>query len=150
MKVIIKLDDISFAGAKKPLRKVLFPIFWEHEGNYYPSDDWMDFGCVIIGWWVNTLVQLLQGSNEEKFSFMDGPYSLNAKFNQPTGIVNLYPEGTDKTWSIDIIEILKSLSQSIDLICEKFEEEGLNEHDKEVFKKYSAIIQNHLLEPRQE
>lgn len=30
----------------------IFTIYWEHEGRAYPADDWIDFGTVILGWWL--------------------------------------------------------------------------------------------------
>jgi hypothetical protein len=149
VRIIVKLDDSDFVAKDDVRKNLLFPILWEHAGDVYPRKDWIDFGCIIIGWWVTTVVKFLRGHDEGSFSFMDGPYALLAKFDRQTRIVTLHLQGTDKTWYVNIIEIMEALSQNIDIVYEKFEQEGVGEYDKEVFRKYTAIIQNNLLELRQ-
>lgn len=55
---------------------ILFGIYWVHNNIAYPSADWTDFGAVILGWWLQAALQMMQGSRQEEFFFMDGPFAL--------------------------------------------------------------------------
>ena len=75
--------DISFndellqryAARQAPL---LFSISIADANSHYPEEAWMDFGCVILGWWITACLNLINGSKEETMRFMDGPYALIA------------------------------------------------------------------------
>jgi len=43
---------------------------------YFPERDWSDFPVVIFGWWAESLMAFIRGSNEVEFSFMDGPFKV--------------------------------------------------------------------------
>lgn len=69
-------------------------------------ENWSDFGDVILSWWVTTVVQLIEGADESEFLFMDGPYSVQAKYNRQTGIVELIPKESDTVWKMPIVELI--------------------------------------------
>ena len=44
----------------------------------FPGPGWNDFVAVILTWWLAALEELIQGSEEVCFRFMDGPYWITA------------------------------------------------------------------------
>jgi hypothetical protein len=100
--------------------KTVFGIYWEHDGVFYPSESWTDFGYIIIGWWVSTIIRFSNQETEGDFSFMDGPYSILAKYNKKTGNLILNSENKSIFWQANILDIIQSLHDAINLIQVKF------------------------------
>jgi hypothetical protein len=144
MEIRIEFDEqelVRFVDGKGPL---LFEVSWENNGIYYPMKHWSDFGNVILGWWFVTTVELLKGANEGDFSFMDGPYSLKAKYNRQTGIVELLPEKRDFVWNIPIIDLVKKLIQALDKTCEELAKRGIGQKEQASLTQCSTILKNYL------
>jgi hypothetical protein len=68
-------DDILFDRERRG-SSAFFYIEVLLNGRSFPSPGWMDFGDVILGWWIMACVQLFEGERETTFSFMDGPFRL--------------------------------------------------------------------------
>ena len=52
-------------------------IYWQIGDQCFPDSKWDDFIVVIIGWWAEAIVKLMNGdSSSEVLSFMDGPFLL--------------------------------------------------------------------------
>jgi len=48
------------------------------EGQSFPDTRWDDFVVVILAWWIQSLLGLLEGqSREAELEFMDGPYGMS-------------------------------------------------------------------------
>lgn len=143
IKAIIKDEDLLTQNVKD---KLIFTIFWQHNEISYPSKDWEDFGCVVIGWWVSTVIQFLAGENEGEFSFMDGPYSISAKYNQDSEALVLFPEQTNSVWEIQLRIIINALISTVNYIYKKFSDNNVHEEDLLIFKQYLEALEDCLLQ----
>lgn len=145
MNIRVKMDNYNFPNIGEVRENFQFEIYWEHDGLFYPMEHWVDFGCILVGWWVSTVIKLLRGNSEGSFAFMDGPYSLLAKLDQNTQTLSLQPRGMNITWEMNFTELLVALSQAVSLIHEKLIEREVSEEDKTIFRRYSEILQESLL-----
>ena len=87
----------------------------EKDGVAYPSDDWTDFGVVIVGWWFVQARRLLKGAITADFSFMDGPYSLDAKKHDD--LLTLTSTDGKIIWELTLKDFCTSLSEAIKAIA---------------------------------
>lgn len=70
----LKREDIARAS---PFAPVSFRIYAEIEGTAFPTQDWYDFGIVILGWWGEEANSLEDGKvTAATLRFMEGPYEL--------------------------------------------------------------------------
>lgn len=62
----------------KGSNKKIHGIVYFSTGNvYFPDDTWDDFVVIILGWWIQSLRNLLRGvDNKVTLRFMDGPFLL--------------------------------------------------------------------------
>ena len=80
MKLITVFDRKELLRRFARKQRPLFSIFFRLQGNRsYPSDDWHDFGCVLMGWWLSELLNLQGGSKHARLAFMEGPHALHLK-----------------------------------------------------------------------
>jgi hypothetical protein len=133
-------EDLNTLSTQVAREKLTFRISWEHNGTYYPAKDWTDFGCIIIGWWVSGVIKLQRGSSQEEFTFMDGPYSIAARFNRVSEEVELRPEGTEVVWMVKITEIARSLVQVVEMLRQSFASLDFRGEETIIFEKYSEIL----------
>lgn len=81
-----------------------------HECLIYPMAGWIDFGPVILNWWLFALGELLSGARCRKLLFMDGPYAVAARFRRRTKTFELQPQGLDVTWDIPAGEVVEAVA----------------------------------------
>lgn len=105
----------------------------------HPSEEWSDFGFIIIGWWINNYVKLIKSKDQTYFNnFMDGPYGFSTTIENNNIILAGYERSanqditlvTDKT-SISISdyrEILLEASNALFDIAKNFQ----IEEDKDI------------------
>ena len=122
-----------------------FIIFWEHEGLFYPSEDWDDFGLTIIGWWVGTIMRFIAGENEGEFCFMDGPYSILATYDQASEELELFPERTNIVWKIKLSAIIEALISTVNYIYNFLWDRNVADEELLWFKKCLQILNDSLL-----
>lgn len=51
-------------------------IFFEFEDSFFPSENWNDFILIILDWWLNAALELID-KKTTGFLFMDGPYEVS-------------------------------------------------------------------------
>lgn len=119
MQIIVDIEEATVVNYYKRGAPLFFSITWEHEGVYYPSKDWCDFGIVILDWWFSAINQLQEGASEGTFTFMDGPYSIGVAYNASTGIIELAPEGLNVKWPVMLTQCIAELIHASDEICQK-------------------------------
>ncbi len=62
----------------------------------FPHEAWTDFAVVVIGWWTEALIKLLDGDlSTQEVRFMDGPY-----------LVRIAPADGDR-WQLQFVEALR-------------------------------------------
>lgn len=50
--------------------------------RWFPDESWNDFAVVILGWWIDALLTLLdRKSGKVEWLFMDGPYRIDVAMN---------------------------------------------------------------------
>jgi len=82
---------------------LFFGIHWARQEEAYPADNWLDFGAVILGWWLGAAAKLVEGSTEQKFSFMDGSFSLTAR--REGDLLRITGETEPVAWTIPLEEV---------------------------------------------
>jgi hypothetical protein len=145
MHIHVKAEDLVALSTQTSRENLTFRIFWEHNGSYYPMEDWVDFGCIIIGWWVSSLIRFQRGSSRESFTFMDGPYSIDAQFDKVSGEVELKPKGTNLVWTIKITEIAENLLQIVESLQHVLVYSNISSKDQVAFEKYSEALRESFL-----
>jgi hypothetical protein len=148
MKIVTFNPESKTVG--QPMGKYFFEIFFEYNGEFYPKEHWTDFGCIVLGWWVTTIIKIFRGELDEcNFSFMDGPYSLSVRLDKDAQILFLQPGNTNKIWTVDFIEFVEQLILAVRSISDFFES-SLEYSDKLILSKYLDIlidVRNDLADP---
>lgn len=146
MNIKVQFDNQHFTSLTENRNNLLFYIYWEHNSVCYPSDNWLDFGYIILGWWVTNIIKLQEGADEGKFSFMDGPYSIGIKLYREIGIVELSPEKIDIVWKVSFVEVIQKILQAVNNVYKESLKIKPLEKEQKILRKYSAILEKILLE----
>jgi hypothetical protein len=92
------------------------PIHIEIGNERFPNAMWDDFAVVIMGWWIEQVIELRSGtSSVALWDFMDGPYSLEIqRSHEDCCIVNCIMRGVKGSKVIARREVsLKQITQEI-------------------------------------
>lgn len=144
MDIKVEFDDEQLVWFKNGEGSLFFEVTWEDKEIHYPMDNWSDFGDIVLGMWITTILELLEGANEGEFLFMDGPYLVKAKYYRKTGMVALSPKGLDVVWNMQLTELVKKLIQALDKAREELAKREIREKQQAGFEKYSAILGGYL------
>lgn len=106
----------------------IFDIHWSCDGETYPSHDWIDFGAVILGWWIVAGERLLRGSKEERFLFMDGPYELRARRQDSS--LQISATYQPLLWTVPLQELMVELIRAADTVSQELLRLGIAEQDR--------------------
>ncbi|KKL25974.1 hypothetical protein LCGC14_2399930 [marine sediment metagenome] len=69
-------------------------VYWDAEGHEFPEKCWNDSVVVIVLWWVESLLQLLRGSEETvELRFMEGPFWVRLTRAGQAGILLQFVDG---------------------------------------------------------
>ena len=85
MKIVFDAQTLSLGQANLVTAVVYFDF---EVGRQFPMKGWNDFVVVIAAWWLDEFHQLSSIRANAKFSFMDGPYWIEAII-QDTGTIAL-------------------------------------------------------------
>lgn len=144
MQILLDFDEQLLKKYEHRGASLIFNITWEHDGVYYPSKNWIDFGVVVIGWWIGVINQLGQESNKSEFLFMDGPYSIEIKFDKKQGVVTLVPKGLDVVWIVSFSQLVGELISAAKRIYEEFNRIGVGKTDQISLQKGIKLLQQHV------
>lgn len=127
MKLHVDFDDDLIKKYVKRGSSPIFTIYWIQDQVAYPENQWLDFGSVILSWWLVAAKSLLEGATEAELPFMDGPYCLEVRRfgNQ------LYVSANDQSWQwrTPIENFVEELLRATREVLRKFDE--LSVSDKE-------------------
>jgi hypothetical protein len=140
MQIELSFDEELLAKYKKRGAPPLFGIAWKCEGVFYPSDDWLDFGAVILSWWLVSAHRLLKGKDEDEFVFMDGPYSIKIKYCRQADFVQLNPSGLDMTWEVPFYQLAQELIRAANQVCRELIRTGAGARERTALEKGIADL----------
>ncbi len=86
-------------------------LYFEHKGQYYPCHDWIDNPAVVLGWWVKSVMDLLNLGEGQGFRFMEGPYSLSSDVKKD--LLVLSSDDGVVLWEIDLQEFARELLKAM-------------------------------------
>lgn len=145
MKINISFENQDLLRLDDDSRDAVFPINWEHNGIYYPDQVWPDFGVIIIGLWIGTIIELLEENQELIFTFMDGPYYLKAEYDAKIGMVKLFPKGMNTIWTVPLAVLIQEIKEAVCKTREEFEKRNIRKKDRFNLEKSNLILQQCLL-----
>ena len=124
MQIKLDFDNMLLQEYEARNSPPFFLISFQHIDEFYPSENWTDFGGVILSWWICALVQLLRRGHREQFLFMDGPYEIEVCYRRKTGMMELRPEGLDVVWEVTPIELSDALVCAGETVVQKLIQVG--------------------------
>ena len=123
MKLHVRFDDEIIQRYTARGSNPFFAIYWTHEGVAYPEEQWLDFGSVILSWWLRAARELLAGADEVELDFMDGPYTLTARATGDK--LSVAAPELQKAWSASKQELIWELISAAEHIVNKLAELSL-------------------------
>lgn len=148
MNIKVEFDDRLLSRFIDGTDPLLFEITWECDRIEYPMKNWSDFGLVVLGWWIAIAIKFFKGEDRGEFLFMDGPYSVTAKYNRETDELELSPKGLDVIWKVQYIDFVKALINAVKRVDEELAKRVIGEKERQVIEKYSAILEGCLVEQK--
>ena len=148
MKLSYRVDEPLLMEYHKRKSPVLIYIWWESSGEYYPESNWMDFGIVILSWWIAATNKLYSGSKREELIFMDGPYRLYLHSEVSELIVK--SKDTHIEWRTTIEDLAFELIRVGDEICSVLDRMNVKDSDSKSLLNSLDKLKNNALstEPR--
>ncbi|WP_437905088.1 hypothetical protein WME95_43075 [Sorangium sp. So ce327] len=67
-------------------------VFIEYAGTIFPEARWSDFPVVILSWWCQATMRLINGAKHEEFLFMDGSFCFDISQDQDTWHVRCFDD----------------------------------------------------------
>lgn len=126
MKIHLDFDENLLVERMKKGSPLLFGIAWENEGIYYPANDWVDFGIVILGWWFQVAAKIPEELTQSQLRFMDGSYSIKVSYNKQEMTVMFEPDGLDVTWQTSVGKFRQELIQAAYTIIDKLSQMNID------------------------
>lgn len=148
MNIKVKFDERLLSKFIEGSSPLLFEITWEHDRIEYPMKNWSDFGLVILGWWIGIVIKLFKGEERGEFLFMDGPYSVTAKYDREIGELELSPKGLDVIWKVQYVDFVKMLIDAVKQVDGELAKRGIGKKERQAIEKYSAILKGCLVEQK--
>lgn len=135
MKIKLKFDDELLKEYEARNSSPFFGICLQHDGQFYPSEDWMDFGSVILAWWMAAQFHLLGSGRCQKFLFMDGPYEVKVRHRRSSKMMELRPQGWDVVWKIPPYELTEVILSAAETVVEKLAQLETGSKEREVLER---------------
>ncbi len=127
MNLCVNFDDELMKRYTERQSSPLFTIYWTHEGAAYPEEQWLDFGSVLLSWWLMAAKSLLEGAAEADLSFMDGPFSLQAR--SLGNMLSVTASDQSWRWSVPIDVFVAEILRAADKVQQKFTQLGIPDRD---------------------
>ena len=105
-------------------------IYFRHQGRCYPDDEWIDNPEVILGWWLHSITELIEGKAGQGLCFMEGPFFVSAEIKGGSFILKSEDKQID--WRVDKKELADSLIKAANKTSRKFHEHGLLEASRKL------------------
>jgi hypothetical protein len=128
MQIRVGFDDEILGRYGSRGSSLLFQIAFENDGIQFPHEGWVDFGCVVLGWWMTAIFRLAEGSHEEELCFMDGPYTLMA-YRRDSELMLRASEGPAFEAKTSLAELRKEVSAAANAVLRHVSRLGLSGPD---------------------
>ncbi len=120
MKLYIDFDDDLMRKYHGRGASPLFAIYWTDGAQAYPEEGWLDFGSVVLSWWLVATQQLLAGTSAVEFMFMDGPFELNVlPINNLARVTSIE---SDISWKMPTTTFVREILQAAERTANKLAE----------------------------
>lgn len=128
-------------------------IYFIIDDNFFPSKGWNDFVVVILTWWHETILNLIQNEQKglvEEFSFMDGPLKVNAtKISEDVLKLNFIRDRKETEESVfeiktSIIQFKNALLKTTDELLLELKRKNWNTDDTRELEKKFTLLQTKL------
>ena len=130
MNINIRFDNELLKRYSDRRDNLLFTIFISNGDINYPSEDWLDFGTIILGWWLYQSGKLLDGNEAVEFLFMDGPYKVKITQTDAVDTCRIDIEDWDISWSVSISELVNELIRATNYVCRYLKQAGIGEKER--------------------
>ncbi len=110
---------------------LFFGISLHQNNQFYPSEDWTDFGAVILNWWILALIHLLGRGRCQKFLFMDGPYEVEVRHRRSTKMMELRPQGLSLVWEVPPSELAEAVAHAAGTVVQKLAKVETGKQERE-------------------
>ncbi|WP_157768744.1 hypothetical protein [Paracidovorax avenae] len=129
MLVILEEDSVRLSDSK--LSDVVFArIYLEYGcGNYFPELGWDDFAEIILGWWIDGVINLFLHDESAVFRFMDGDFSFEIKNIKNGDFSVRLKERSIVVWSenFDLLQFSRSIISASNALVRKVQKLRANE-----------------------
>lgn len=134
MEIKVEFDDELLKEYEKRNSSPFFKIVIEQEGQFYPSKNWMDFGAVILNWWIDGLLHLLNSGRCQEFLFMEGNYEIKIRHRRSSKMMELQPLGIETIWKISPEAIAESVLQAAETVIKKLAQLDIGKRERKALK----------------
>jgi hypothetical protein len=123
-----------------------FTIFWQHTQESYPTDSWMDFGAILLGWWIVATLKLLRGERHQDLVFMDGPYRLSLELGDDGSTITCTAPNSTIRWITSLDELANEVRSSALAVIRQLEQFGIDQKERRALQIGLAQLQKSLEE----
>ncbi|MBV9850962.1 MAG: hypothetical protein JO250_14925 [Armatimonadetes bacterium] len=127
MKLHIEFDEDLMRDYDRRGASPFFTIYWMHSQAAYPEEGWMDFGAVVLGWWLVTAKQITEGAQEGELTFMDGPFRM--KIWSVGDDLSVSAADLDQPWQVAQETFVNELLAGAKRVQRKLQELGLADRE---------------------
>lgn len=125
MKIVVDInDEMKRQNSSNPELTSMF-LCLEHEGHYYPSEDWIDNPAIVLGWWLFSITDIINGGEGQGFNFMEGPYSISS--NLRGNHLILTSEDNIILWNVELYGFARELLKAMNQVSKFFYEMGITD-----------------------
>jgi hypothetical protein len=121
---------------------IVFGICLQHQGTCYPSDDWSDFGAVILGWWLVAAAHLLENRGSTELHFMDGPYAVEVRSTEDGDELELLPAAQIGSWRVPVGDFIEELIRAAETVRTELLRLGIAAEDQASLAYGIAMVRN--------
>lgn len=134
-------DELLKHNSSTPDLTSMF-MYLEHDGECYPCDDWIDNPCIVLGWWLHSIKDLLQGGEGQGINFMEGPYFISVIPDDDK--MKLVSEDGEISWELKMKEFASALIKGMNkasLIFHKMGMQAISDGLNQDVKELKALIE---------
>ncbi len=127
MRLIVELDEdlLRQRAAQRPPVPLVFGLYWEHAGSFYPGEHWTDFGELVIGWWLEQALALTGNATVVRLRFMEGPYELVGRYDRARAWVRFCARELRAEWDVPVVTFIEQLILGAQTVIAEFARLGI-------------------------